>query len=203
MRRSRSAKAAGTLALILSTACSPTQPPAAVAAERQQSLRVSELVVVDRNGVERIRIAGDLPDAIINGKRVPRGERAAGIVLYDSTGQERSGYVSWEPSGNVGLTLNTKFGQAAVFVAGREPGAALMLWNGRDMIELRSDVDGSRFSAVKNGEVVYQDPEVTAISATFCTEYKNARSRVSEEQVLRDCRRRFKDGACRLCLAQR
>ena len=64
-----------------------------------QALRVSELVVVDPKGVERVRIGGDLPDATINGKRVPRGEKAAGVLLYDGSGQERSGYVTFEPSG--------------------------------------------------------------------------------------------------------
>src|ERR1051325_4224555 len=54
-----------------------------------QSLRVSELVVVDPKGVERVRIGGDLPDAVINGKRVPRGEKAGGVLLYDGSGQER------------------------------------------------------------------------------------------------------------------
>jgi hypothetical protein len=152
--------------------------------------------------VPRIRIAGELPDAIIDGRRVPRGERAAGIVLYDSTGQERSGYVTWEPSGNVGLTLDTKAGQVAVLVAGRESAAALMLWRGRDLIELRSDQDGSRFTAVKNGEVVYQSPAVATLTPGSCSAYKEARSRVSEDQVLRDCRRRFNDPACRACLTR-
>jgi hypothetical protein len=189
------------LPVAISMACSPKQQPPSTVKETPGSLRVTELVVVDRNGVERIRIGGELPDAVINGRRVPRGERAAGVLLYDSTGQERGGYVTWEPSGNVGLTLDTKAGQAAVLVAGRDPGSALMLWRGRDMIELRSDPDGSRFSAVKNGEVVWQDPEITAITGETCSAYKEARSRVSEDQVRRDCRRRFKDGACRACLA--
>src|SRR4051812_12835677 len=77
----------------------------AQAAQISQSLRVSELVVVDPKGVERVRIGGDLPDAVINGKRVPRGEKAAGVLLYDGTGQERGGYVTFEPSSNIALTL--------------------------------------------------------------------------------------------------
>jgi hypothetical protein len=49
------------------------------------SLKGSELVVVDPKGVERVRIGGNLPDATINGKRAPRGEKAAGVLLYDTT----------------------------------------------------------------------------------------------------------------------
>lgn len=166
------------------------------------SLRVSELVVVDPKGVERVRIGGDLPDAIIGGKRVPRGEKAAGVLLYDGGGQERSGYVTFEPSGNVGLTLDTRRGQTTLFVAGPDTGSALQLWHGSDLIELRSDEDGSRLTAVKAGQVVTQQPPVSQMSADTCAAYKGARARVSREQVMRDCRRRFGDAACRACLGE-
>jgi hypothetical protein len=166
------------------------------------SLRVSELVVVDPKGAERVRIGGDLPDAIIGGKRVPRGEKAAGVLLYDGGGQERSGYVTFEPSGNVGLTLDTRRGQTTLFVAGPDTGSALQLWHGSDLIELRSDEDGSRLTAVKAGQVVSQQPTLTQMSADTCEAYKGARARVSREQVQRDCRRRFGDAACRACLGE-
>lgn len=165
------------------------------------SLRVSELIVVDSKGVERIRIGGDLPDAIIGGKRVPRGQQAAGIVLYDGTGSERSGYVTFEPSGNVGLTLDSHKSQVASFIAAREADASsLQLWNGNDLIELRSDTEGSRLTAVKSGEVVSQQPLIKRMSADMCSAYRDARSRVSSEQVMRDCRRRFSETACGSCL---
>lgn len=56
-----------------------------------ESLRVRELVVVDAAGVPRARLGGDLPDAVIDGKTVPRGQDAAGLLLYDATGVERGG----------------------------------------------------------------------------------------------------------------
>ena len=127
------------------------------------SLRVSELVVVDPKGVERVGLGGDLPDAVIGDKRVPRGEKAAGVLLYDGSGQERSGYVTFEPSGNVGLTLDTRKGQVAYFVAGADSGSALHLWHGGDLVELRSDADGSRLTAAKAGQVVSQEPAVAAM----------------------------------------
>jgi hypothetical protein len=161
---------------------------------------VSELLVVDPKGVERVRIGGDLPDAIINGKRVPRGEKAAGVLLYDGGGQERSGYVTFEPSGNVGLTLDTRKNQAALFVAGPDEGSALQLWSGRDLIEFRSDSDGSRLTAAKAGQVVAQSPPIEKMSDATCEIYRGARARVSAEQVMRDCRRRFNDAACGVCL---
>ncbi len=65
-----------------------------------KSLRVSEVVIVDPQGVERVRIGGDVPDTVIGGKRTTRGAKAAEVLLYDGTGQERAGevrpcYASW------------------------------------------------------------------------------------------------------------
>lgn len=180
-----------TIAVISCTTAAPRTPA---------PLRVTELVVVDSAGVERVRIGGDLPDAIIGGKKVPRGEKAAGLLLYDGSGQERGGYVTFEPSGNVALTLDTRKGQVALLAAGPDEGAAIQLWHGRDVVDLRSDSDGSRFTAAKGGQVVFQEPAVAAMSAGTCGAYKEARSRVSEEQVRRDCRRRFTEEPCRVCL---
>jgi len=171
--------------------------------ERQEAagrLRVTELVVVDEIGVERVRVGGDLPDAVIDGKRVPRGEKAAGILLYDGTGRERGGYVTWEPSGNVGLTLDSRKGQATLFVAGPEGGSALKLWDGEDSIELRSDSDGSRLTAIREGLVVFQEPAVDALGDEACAAYREALSTYSMEEVLRACRQRYSEAACRACL---
>lgn len=168
------------------------------------SLRVSEIVVVDSKGAERVRIGGDLPDAVIGGKRVPRGQQAAGILLYDATGSERSGYVTFEPSGNVGLTLDSRKSQVASFIAAPDHNAsALSLWSGKDLIELRSDTEGSRLTAVQSGQVVAQQPLIKKMSENMCGAYRDARSRVSSEQVMRDCRQRFADSACRSCLSKR
>jgi hypothetical protein len=166
------------------------------------SMRVSELVVVDSKGVERVRIGGDLPDAFIGGKRVPRGQQAAGILLYDAAGGERSGYVTFEPSGNVGLTLDSRKQQVASFIAAPDDTAAsmLQLWSGKDLIELRSDDEGSRFTAVKGGQVILQQPLIKKMSESMCGAYRDAQSRVSIEQVMRDCRQRFAESACRSCL---
>ena len=169
------------------------------------SLRVSELVVVDAKGVERVRIGGDLPDALIGGKRVPRGQQAAGVLLYDASGGERSGYVTFEPSGNVGLTLDSRTAQVASFIAAPDKDAAsmLQLWSGKDLIELRSDGEGSRLTAVKSGQVVAQQPLIKKMSADMCGAYREALGRVSAEQAMSDCRRRFTEEACKTCLGKR
>ena len=163
------------------------------------SLRVRELVVEDSTGVVRVRILGDVPDAVIQGKRVPRGEHAAGVILYDDSGQERGGYVTWSPSGNVGLTLDSRKGQTTLFVADPVQGSALSLWHGKDSIELRSDASGSRLTAVKDGQVLYQEPPVQ-LGEGPCNAYREALQKYSKEEVLRECRKRFTDEACRKCL---
>jgi len=165
------------------------------------SLKVSELIVVDQKGVERVRIGGDLPDAVYNGKKVPRGSKAAGVLLYDSLGRERGGYVTWEAE-NVGLTLDSAKMQVAMFVAGQE-GSALHMRYGQDSLDLRSDEDGSRITAIQDGKIVMQQPSTIKMSAGTCEDYRGARARVSAEQVMRDCQRRFSDAVCRACLEQK
>ena len=162
------------------------------------SLKVSELVVVDSKGVERVRIGGDLPDATYNGKRVPRGSKAAGVLLYDSLGRERGGYVTWEAE-NVGLTLDSPKMQVGMFLAGQE-GSALHMRYGKDSIEFRSDEDGSRLTAVQDGKIVLQQPNTIKMSKETCDEYRGARARFSAEQVMRDCQSRFIESVCKPCL---
>jgi len=181
--------------------CAFTMRPSPQQPATPQSLKVSELVVVDPKGVERVRISGDLPDATINGKRVPRGEKAAGVMLYDTTGQERGGYVTWE-SGNVGLTLDTRKGQVALFAAGLE-GSALSMWHGKESVELRSDEDGSRISAVQDGRTVLQQPSNLKMASVTCDDYRGVRARSSVEQAMTSCQRRFTESACRACLEQK
>jgi hypothetical protein len=165
------------------------------------TLRASDLIIVDKKGQERVRIGGDLPDAIIGGKKVPRGQRAAGVLLYDASGNERSGYVTFEPSGNVGLTLDSRKSQVASFVAAAEDDAsALSLWSGKSLLELRSDDEGSRLTAVRDGQVVVQEPAIKTMSADMCGAYKEALARVSPAQVMSDCRKRFTETACKACL---
>ena len=168
-----------------------------------QSLRVSELVVVDPKGVERVRIGGDLPDAVIDGKRVPRGEKVAGVMLYDGSGQERGGYVTFEPSGNIALTLDTKKRQTALFAAGPDSGSALVMWSGQNNLDLRSDEDGARVTITKDGQLFHQQPEIERLSDTTCKDYKDIITRSGKDRANKACRARFGDKACTACLVQK
>jgi hypothetical protein len=165
------------------------------------TLRVRMLEVVDEHGIVRARLGARLPDAVLDGKRIVRGEEIAGLLLYDARGGERGGYVTFEPSGNVGLTLDHAREQAALFVAGREDGVALKLWTGPDSIELRSDGDGSRWTVAEDGVVALQEPSVMP-GADVCAEYRAALASLSREEVLRACRERFSAEACEACLGE-
>lgn len=172
----------------------------AFAQDRPSSLTVSELVVVDPQGVERVRIGGDLPDAVVDGRTLARGEKAAGVILYDGAGRERSGYVTFEPSGNVMLTLDDRQSrQNALFVAGPENAAALRLWQGRDAIEMRTDPGGTRMTVVQDGRVTVQTPAV-AMPLEACDAYRGAVAGLGRARSLAECSARFPTDQCETCL---
>jgi hypothetical protein len=60
--------------------------------QTQQTLQVNELVVVDKNGTPRVRIAGSHSDPVMLGKRSKRTGDFAGVMVYDDEGNERGGY---------------------------------------------------------------------------------------------------------------
>lgn len=184
------------------------QPGLGVRAQEKadpKSLVLSELVIVDNSGKTRLRIGGNLPDALLNGKARPRGQRAAGILLYDETGIERSGYVTLEPSGNVALTLDTRTSQVATFVAG--PGgsgtSALQLFSSGSAVELRNDEDGPSIHAVRRKQVVFHEPPIENPQGTaMCKALQEAKNQATMVQLLDACRARTSEAACQVCLVK-
>jgi hypothetical protein len=97
---------------------------------RDSVLVVRALSVVDGRGVERVRIAAPLPDPIMLGRRFARGESVSGIIIYDSEGNERGGYVTDE-SRNAALTLD-EINRAAIHIGTNDRGEShITLSNGR------------------------------------------------------------------------
>jgi hypothetical protein len=166
-----------------------------------QSLRVRELVIVDDKGVERVRIGSNLPDPVIRGKRVSRGDSATGVMLYDRTGQERGGYITFQRGNQIALTLDNTDVQSALFVAPPEGGAALRLYHGNDELALRADEDGPHVTTIENGLVTYQQPPIVAPEkSSICSELRDARGKISDAEVMKYCRRAMTESACRACL---
>jgi hypothetical protein len=171
------------------------------------TLQLSELVIVDSTGTPRVRLGGHLPDAVINGKPVPRGQDASGVLLYDATGVERGGYVTFAPSGNVALTLDTRERQVALFAADPEEGAVARLWStdGANWVQLRADDSGARFSSGRDGSVVFQQPALLEEeSAAFCRAFNDEVAgldrRPAREELLSACTRQMPADVCERCL---
>lgn len=118
-------------------------------------LRVKGLVVTDSSGVERIIIGAHLPDPTFNGYRNYRGseEDIAGVMLYDSEGQERGGYITDDGYGNVYLTLDSKTQQNALFIADPLGGGAMQVWgkNG-NKISFSAGDDGLYIDLIENNK---------------------------------------------------
>lgn len=171
------------------------------------SLRVRELIIVDDSGTIRARIGGNLPDAIYHGTRVHRGDQAAGVLLYDRDGVERGGYVTFDRSGVVALTLDNRGQQVAIFGADSTPGAGATarLWRGRDWAEMKVDQAGPHLTAGRSGAVAFMQPAMTIADAhAMCTELKTEVARVTpapaRSAILDACRSHAPDGICRRCL---
>jgi hypothetical protein len=111
------------------------------------------LIVVDDKGVERVRIGSPLPDPMVGGKRLPRQGVVSGILIHDSDGDERGGYVVSDTSGDAFLTLDAKGTQQALFLANRDGGANLAVWSGN-----KRGVNYASIRAVPNGRIeIVQD----------------------------------------------
>ncbi|MFZ6845228.1 hypothetical protein [Undibacterium sp. RuTC16W] len=164
-----------------------------------ESIKAKEIIVVDSMGSVRARLGGDLPDAIMaDGRVAKRGSKASGLILYDEQGIERGGYVTQDEGSNAMLTLDSKYSQVALFVAGPDESqaSALKLWTKGSAIELRSDHNGSRLSISDQQGVKFQQPEV-GLSSDNCAEYKKIEKPSLAKQY---CQGRFTERACIACL---
>jgi hypothetical protein len=172
----------------------------AAAPKKPQVLTVSEVDVVDAKGVIRARLGGDLPDAVIEGKTIKRGGNPAGLMLYDNSGQERGGYVTF-PNGYIVLTMDSHkpAGQMVTLVASPTGGgAALMLNREKDAVELRVDDElGPSLHAKHGNNVVFHAPSGANINSTeLCGDLK----KMPREKALEFCRGRISEEACQACL---
>lgn len=124
-------------------------------------LRVRGLIVVDRNGKERIQIGAPLPDPLLQGKRYKRQGAISGILLMDGEGTERSGYFTSDEPGTVALTLDTAAGQTAMFLANDETGANLQLADRDNKHEIRLVAvdDSPNVTVTRYGKQIFQLPE--------------------------------------------
>ena len=171
----------------------------AAAPKKSSVLTVSQLDIVDSKGVVRARLAGNLPETYANGKAVGRG--AAGMLLYDASGTERGGYVTFA-NDHVALTLDGKKEMTGIFVAGPAGGAALTLRLGGQMVELRVDPDdGPSIHALRDNKVVFHTPQPIGFeNGSTCAEMRDIMKRKGRDYALDVCRRRISEEACQVCV---
>ena len=94
-----------------------------------ESLRVRQITVVDAKGTERLWIGAPVPDPIFQGKRVSRSGPVSGVVLLDANGNERSGYVTSDLSGDVFLSLDSEKAQEALFLVNAGGGGHISIYD--------------------------------------------------------------------------
>jgi len=121
-------------------------------------LKVRGLVVVDGNGVERVRIQAPLPDPLILGKRLPRGGAVSGILLSDEEGNERSGYVTSDGYPNVFFTLDSLARQHVLFITEPQGDPTLRLWDGTSAATLSAGADGPGLKLTAGGKTLFEAP---------------------------------------------
>lgn len=169
-------------------------------------VRATEVIIEDPNGVIRARLGGDLPDAVFDGRTIDRGSPAAGLMLYDTAGDERGGYVTLDEPNNILLTLDAGaaggHSQTAFFVADDAGATALRIWSGDDHVELRTGSDGGAwFNAVQDGLLTSQVPAMENPTETaMCTELRRYRDRYPVERLMAACRQRMTEDGCQACL---
>lgn len=183
-------------------------PRSPVAGTYADSLRVRELAVVDAHGVVRARLGGNLPDAVGRlGRRIPRGDDASGLLIYDDKGIERGGYVTFDNSGVAALTLDSRGPQVAIFAADSTPGsgAALRVWGRKAWAEIKVDEGGPHLAAARDDKIEFFEPPATSLEqAAFCNELKGEVAKVpqrpADDVILAACRAHRSEKECTLCL---
>lgn len=123
-------------------------------------LRVRQITIVDENGVDRVWIGAPLPDPIIQGQRGQRAGPISGIVLLDSKGNERSGYVTSDWSGEVFMALDSERGQETLFLVNPGGGGHLSIYDADRNLARIGVLNGQPHVLLREkGEVIWKAPE--------------------------------------------
>jgi hypothetical protein len=124
-------------------------------------LRVRGLVIVDKNGTERVQIGAPLPDPLALGKRHKRQGAVSGILLMDAEGNERSGYATADATGEIFLTLDNVGEQTAMFYANPDTGSQLYVRDSDNgnFIQLNATGKNPSIKMLRQGKTIFQMPE--------------------------------------------
>jgi hypothetical protein len=122
-------------------------------------LHVRGLAVVDASGKTRVRLQAPLPEPIIMGKQGKRDDSVSGVMIYDSLGNERGGYVTDSALGNAFLTLDSNVGQEVTLVAYPNGGAEFGINDDqKDKVVMGALENGPGFRLIQRGTTVFEQP---------------------------------------------
>ena len=95
-----------------------------------QELTLQRLDIVDGKGTTRVVLAAPAPPPIRFGKPARRDGDVSGVLLFDSTGTERGGYVTSDgDEGNALLTLDAQGKQTVLLLAEPQGSTLFRLWD--------------------------------------------------------------------------
>lgn len=93
------------------------------------------------------------------GKQERRDDSVSGVMIYDSLGNERGGYVTDNSVGNAFLTLDSNVGQEVTLVAYPDGGAEFGINDDqKDKVAFGALKSGPRFRLVPGGSTVFEQP---------------------------------------------
>jgi len=122
-------------------------------------LHVRGLAVVDASGKTRVLLRAPLPEPVIMGKQEKRDDSVSGVMIYDSLGNERGGYVTDNSVGNAFLSLDSNVGQEVTLVAYPNGGSEFAINDDKkDKVVLGALESGPRFRLVQSGKRVFEQP---------------------------------------------
>jgi len=128
-------------------------------------LQLRGLQIVDARGTTRVRLGAPLPGVIVGGKEMKRVAPLSGMLVMDADGDERGGFAASDGPGDkseVFIGLDTKEGQATLFLANPHDGANLQLWDQRrNAVRMYATGGSARILVQKEGKLAVRLPADT------------------------------------------
>jgi hypothetical protein len=129
------------------------------ASEKEDILRVRGLVVEDQSGHERLRLGAPLPDPIVHGVRRKRSGAVSGLLISDSNGNERGGFVTADASGEAFLGLDSEEEQKVLLLANPKGGVNFILTNNDgNSMQLTAFANGPKLTLRKGNQIITELP---------------------------------------------
>ncbi len=124
-------------------------------AAHPQKLTLQRLNIVDGKGATRIVLAAPAPPPTRFGKTGKRDGEVSGVLLFDSTGTERGGYVTSDgDDGNALLTLDAQGKQTVLLLAEPQGSTLFRLWDRQNGSVTMGSGETGPFLNVRRGETL-------------------------------------------------